>query len=50
MKEQKNPPEEEINEREESNLSDMEFRVMIKRILNSMRTDIETIKKKTRKK
>ena len=30
---------------EGSNLSDREFRVMIIKILNSMKTDIETIKK-----
>ena len=44
MKEQENPPEE-LNEREASNLSDIEFRVMIIRILNSMKKGIETIKK-----
>ena len=32
MKEQEDPPEEELNEREASNLSDIEFRVMIIRI------------------
>ena len=37
IKEQENPPEEELNEMEESNLSDIEFRVMIIRILNSMK-------------
>ena len=45
MKEQQNPPEEELNEREASNLSDIEFREMIIRILSSMNKDIEIIKK-----
>ena len=46
MKEQENSLEEElIDERESSNLSDREFRVMIMRILNNMKKDIETIKK-----
>ena len=45
MKEQENPPEEELNESVTSNSSDMELRVMIIRILNSMRKDTETIKK-----
>ena len=35
----------ELDEMEASNLSDREFRVMITRILNSMKKDIETIKK-----
>ena len=38
MKEQENTPEE-LNEMEASNLSDREFRVMIIRILNSMKKD-----------
>ena len=45
MKEQENSPEEELNEMEASNLSDIEFKVMIKKMLNSMKKDIETIKK-----
>ena len=46
MKEQENSLEEElIDERESSNLSDRKFRVMIMRILNNMKKDIETIKK-----
>ena len=45
MKEQQNYPEEELNVLEASNLLDGEFRVLIKRILNSMKKDIETIKK-----
>ena len=46
MKEQENSLEEElIDERESSNLSDREFRVMIMRILNNMKKDIETRKK-----
>ena len=44
MKEQENYPEE-LDKMEASNLSDREFRVMIIRILNSMKKDIETIKK-----
>ena len=49
IKEQENPPEEELNEREASNLSDIEFRVMIARIFNSMKKDIETIKRTSEK-
>ena len=44
MKEQENSPEE-LDEMEASNVSDKEFRVMIIRILNSMKKCIETIKK-----
>ena len=44
MKEQQNSPEEELDKTEASNLSDTEFRVMIIRILKSMKKDIETIK------
>ena len=44
MKERENSPEEELDEMEASNVSDREFRVMIIRILNSMKKDIETIK------
>ena len=44
MKEQENFAEE-LDEMEASNSSDREFRVMIIRILNSMKKDIETIKK-----
>ena len=44
MKEQENFPEE-LDEMEVSNLSDRDFRVMILRILNSMKKDIETIEK-----
>ena len=44
MKEQENTPEE-LNEMEDSNLPDVEFRVMIIRMLNSMKKDIEPIKK-----
>ena len=36
---------EELDEMEASNLSDREFRVMMIRILNRMKKDIETIKK-----
>ena len=45
MKDQDNFPAEELNEMEESNLSDTEFRVMTIRIFNSMKKDIEIIKK-----
>ena len=45
MKEQENSPEEELNEMEASNISDIEFRVMIIRILNNTKKDTETIKK-----
>ena len=45
MKEQENPPVKELNEREVSNLSDREFRVMIIRRLNNMKQEVETIKK-----
>ena len=44
-KEHENSPEEEQDEMEVSNLSDREFRVMIIRVLNSMKKDRETIKK-----
>ena len=45
MKEQENSLEEELDEMKASNLSDREFRVMIIRILNSMKKDMETIKR-----
>ena len=45
MKEQENSPEEELNEMEASNLSDREFRVMIIMTRNSMKKDIEIMKK-----
>ena len=44
MKEQEESPEKELNEMEVSNLSDTEFKVMVIRILNSMKKDIETMK------
>ena len=44
MKEQVNSPEE-LDKMEASNLLDRDFRVMIIRIFNSMKKDIETIKK-----
>ena len=37
MKEQENSPEEELDEMEANNLSDRKFRVMIIRILNSIK-------------
>lgn len=40
MKEQGSSPEEELNKVEISNLSDIEFRIMITRMSNSMRKDI----------
>ena len=45
MKEQQNSPKEELDEMETSNLSYREFTVMIIRILNSMKEDMETTKK-----
>ena len=45
MKEQENSPEEELDEIEARNVSDREFRLMIIKILNSMKKGIETIKK-----
>ena len=44
MKEPENSPKE-LDEMEASNLSDSKFRVMIIRILNSMKKETETIKK-----
>ena len=44
MKEQEKSPEE-LDEMEASNLLNREFRVMIVRVLNSMKKDIEAIKK-----
>ena len=49
MKEQENSPEKELDEMKTSNSSDREFRVMIIRILNSMKKDIETIKRTNHK-
>ena len=43
MKEQENSPGK-LDKMEASNISDREFRVMIIRILNSKKKDIETIK------
>ena len=37
MKEQENFPEEELNEMEASNISDIELKVMIIKMLNSMK-------------
>ena len=45
IKEQEKSPEEERNEMEANNLSDKEFRGIIIRTLNSMKKDLETIKK-----
>ena len=45
MKEAENSPKEELDEMEASNLSDREFRVMIIRVLNSVKKDIVTIRK-----
>ena len=50
MKEQENSPEKGLDEMEANNLSDIEFRVMIIRILNSMKKDIEIIKRPARNK
>ena len=46
MKEQENTPEEELGEREANNLSDIAFRIMNIRILNSMKKDTKTSFKK----
>ena len=40
---------EEINEMEASNLSDIEFKGMIVRMLNSMKNDMKTIKRTSHK-
>ena len=45
MREQENSPEEKLKEMEAKNLSYTEFKVMIIRMLNSMKKDIETVKK-----
>ena len=45
MEEQEDSPEEELNEMETNDLSDTEFRVMIIKMLNSMKKEIETIKR-----
>ena len=44
MKEHKDSPDKELNEMEASNLSDTQLKVMVIRMLNSMRRDIETMK------
>ena len=49
MKEQEDSPKE-LGEMKTSNLSDREFRVIIVRILKSMKKDIETIKGPVRNK
>ena len=43
--EEEKSPEKEPNEMEASNLSDVEFKVIIIMMLNGMKKDIETIKK-----
>ena len=45
MKAQENSAKEELDDMKASNLSDRKFRIMIIRILNSMKKDMETIKK-----
>ena len=49
MKEQKNSPEEELNEMEASNLIDIDFKVMIIRILNSMKKYMKAEKRTSQK-
>ena len=49
MKEQEKSPEVKPNKMEVRNLSNMEFRVMIIKIINSMKKDIETIKRTSHK-
>ena len=44
VKEQENFPKEELNEIMASNLSDTEFKVIIIRMVNSMKKDMEIIK------
>ena len=47
MKEPENSPEKELNEMEASNLSDIEFKVMVIKMLNSMKkTNIKRINQK----
>ena len=45
MKEQESSPKEELNEMETRNLSDIKFKVMIIRMLNSMKKNIKTTNK-----
>ena len=45
MKEQEKSPQKELNDIKASNLSDTEFKVMVIRMFNGMKKDIETIKK-----
>ena len=49
MKEQEKYPEKEQNEIEASNLSDIEFKVMVIRMHNSMKKDMETMKRVSQK-
>ena len=49
MKEQKNTLEKEINEMEASKLWDIEFKVMVIRMLNSMKKNTENKKEPIRK-
>ena len=44
-KEQENSPEKELNEKEASDPSDIEFKVIIIKMLDNMKKDTETIKK-----
>ena len=43
VKEQENSPEEKLNEMEVSNWSDLEFKIIIIRMLNSMKKDMEVL-------
>ena len=45
MKEQENFPKKQIDEMEVSNVLDVEFKIMVIRMLNNMKKDIGTIKK-----
>ena len=49
MKEQENSPEEELSEVEASHLSDIEFKVMIIRILRSMKETDKPLKRTSQK-
>lgn len=49
MKEQEKSPEKELSEMEANNLSDTEFKVIVIRMLNRMRKDIEIIKRTSQK-
>ena len=45
MKEQSKTPEKELNERERSNLSDADFKILVIRMLKELSEDLSNIKK-----